>query len=237
MTKSILFAFCTVAGGSFAASCDNDRNEMRYEVIQVPDQLFADGMTAAATGGPQTFIVKSPAAVSVQVEKIDEDDDLKWIKAEVGDRTADGSPVTVITELNETRGPRSARVSVFAGNVARGMVVTQPTSAPVVPAETPINNVSATEIAKNIFAGVNIGNTLEAPDGEGSWCRPVTVSYIRGLKAAGFNAVRIPCAWNSHIQGKTTAEKAKNIIDPAWLDRVDEIVGWVIGEGDRKSVV
>lgn len=231
MTKSILFAFCTVAGGSFAASCDNDRNEMRYEVIQVPDQLFADGMTAAATGGPQTFIVKSPAAVSVQVEKIDEDDDLKWIKAEVGDRTADGSPVTVITELNETRGPRSARVSVFAGNVARGMVVTQPTSAPVVPAETPFNNVSATEIAKNIFAGVNIGNTLEAPDGEGSWCRPVTVSYIRGLKAAGFNAVRIPCAWNSHIQGKTTAEKAKNIIDPAWLDRVDEIVGWVIGEG------
>ncbi len=40
MTKSILFAFCTVAGGSFAASCDNDRNEMRYEVIQVPDQLL-----------------------------------------------------------------------------------------------------------------------------------------------------------------------------------------------------
>lgn len=231
ITKSFYLAVCIAVGGSFAASCDDDRNEVRYDVIQVPDQLFADGMTADATGGSQTFLVKSPATVSVQVEKMSENDDLKWIKAEVGDCTADGYPVTVTTELNETRGPRSARVSVFAGNVARGMVVTQPTSAPVVAPETPINNVSATEIAKSIFAGVNIGNTLEAPDGEGSWCRPVTVSYIRGLKAAGFNAVRIPCAWNSHIQGKTTAEKAKNIIDPAWLDRVDEIVGWVIGEG------
>lgn len=230
ITKSFYLALCIAVGGSLAA-CDDDRNEVRYDVIQVPEQLFAEGMTAAPVGGSQTFMVQSPATVSVQIEALDEADNLKWIKAEVGEPTSDGYPVTVTTELNETRGPRFARVAVFAGNVARGMIVTQQTNAPVVPAETPIKDMTAAQIAKDMFAGVNIGNTLEAPDGEGAWTRSVTVDYIRGLKAAGFNAVRVPCAWDSHIDGKTTAEKAKNIIKADWLERVDEVVGWIIGEG------
>ncbi|WP_438590061.1 hypothetical protein [Duncaniella muris] len=54
----------------------------------------------------------------------------------------------------------------------------------------------------------NIGITLEALTRR-IMVSPVTVSYIRGLKAAGFNAVRIHCAWNKPHSGKTTAEKAQ----------------------------
>jgi len=85
---------------------------------------------------------------------------------------------------------------------------------------------TAKELAAKMYAGINIGNTLEAPDGEGSWSPRVKEEYIAGLKAIGFNAVRIPCAWDSHV-----SNPADNTIDAAWLDRVDEVVGYVVANG------
>lgn len=83
-------------------------------------------------------------------------------------------------------------------------------------------NSDATTLAKQMYAGINIGNTMEVPGGETGWGNPrVSKDYIDGLKAAGFNAVRIPCAWDSHIINTDTYE-----IDPAWLDRVSEVVGY-----------
>ena len=83
-------------------------------------------------------------------------------------------------------------------------------------------NSDAVALAKQMYAGINIGNTMEVPGGETGWGNPrVSKEYIDGLKAAGFNAVRIPCAWDSHIINQETNE-----IDPAWLDRVSEVVGY-----------
>ena len=83
-------------------------------------------------------------------------------------------------------------------------------------------NSDAKTLAKQMYAGINIGNTTEVPGGETGWGNPrVSKEYIDGLKAAGFNAVRIPCAWDSHIINQETNE-----IDPAWLDRVSEVVGY-----------
>lgn len=83
-------------------------------------------------------------------------------------------------------------------------------------------NSDALTLAKQMYAGINIGNTMEVPGGETGWGNPrVSKEYIDGLKAAGFNAVRIPCAWDSHIINQETNE-----IDPAWLDRVSEVVGY-----------
>ncbi len=82
---------------------------------------------------------------------------------------------------------------------------------------------SAKEIASSMYAGINIGNTMECPGKEGDWSMPVNETYVAALAAMGFNAVRIPCAWDSHA--------SDGVIDAAWLDRVDEVVGWVIGNG------
>ena len=83
-------------------------------------------------------------------------------------------------------------------------------------------NSDAVTLAKQMYAGINIGNTLESPNSETGWGNPrVSKAYVDGLKAAGFNAVRIPCAWDSHIINQETHE-----IDPAWLDRVSEVVGY-----------
>ncbi len=86
---------------------------------------------------------------------------------------------------------------------------------------------TAKELASRMKAGINIGNTMEVPGGETGWGNPaVSRDYIKGLKALGFNAVRIPCAWDSHVSDAST-----NTIDPAWLSRVEEVVGWIVGEG------
>lgn len=87
-------------------------------------------------------------------------------------------------------------------------------------------NSSAKQIISRIVAGINIGNTMECPGSEGSWGTGlVNREYIKGLRQLGFNAVRIPCAWDSHVSDAST-----NTIDPSWLSRVEEVIGWCVAE-------
>ena len=70
--------------------------------------------------------------------------------------------------------------------------------------------------------GWNLGNTLEPPCGEGCWGPPATQALINQVRAAGFNAIRIPCAWDSHAN-QTTYQ-----IDPTFMARVQQVVDWCI---------
>ena len=73
-----------------------------------------------------------------------------------------------------------------------------------------------------IGKGINFGNALEAP-AEGLWGLTIRESYIQAVKEAGFSSVRLPIAWSSH-----TSQTAPYLIDPAFLARVDEVVGWCL---------
>ena len=68
--------------------------------------------------------------------------------------------------------------------------------------------------------GWNLGNTLEPPCGEGCWGPPATQALINAVAHAGFNSIRIPCAWNSH------ANQTNYQIDPTFMARVKEVVDW-----------
>jgi endoglucanase len=68
--------------------------------------------------------------------------------------------------------------------------------------------------------GWNLGNTLEAPDGEGTWSPLATQSLINTVGDSGFNVVRLPVAWNSHANQSTYQ------IDSAWMARVKQVVDW-----------
>jgi endoglucanase len=84
----------------------------------------------------------------------------------------------------------------------------------------------ATDVARQINAGWNIGNSLEATGGETAWGNPlITQQLIDSVKAAGFNAVRIPVAWDGHAN-QTTLQ-----IDPVWMARVKQVVDFAIGSG------
>ena len=80
---------------------------------------------------------------------------------------------------------------------------------------------TAQQVAGQMKIGWNLGNTLEAICGENAWGNPTTTQqFIDGVKAAGFNTVRIPCAWDCHT--------TNGIIQPAWLARVKAVVDYCI---------
>ncbi|MGL1888879.1 MAG: cellulase family glycosylhydrolase [Reichenbachiella sp.] len=80
---------------------------------------------------------------------------------------------------------------------------------------------TAAEVASQMTIGWNHGNSMEVPGDETAWGNPAaTQQLIDGVKAAGFNTVRLPCAWDSYANQSTYE------IDQAWLARVKEVVDY-----------
>ena len=70
--------------------------------------------------------------------------------------------------------------------------------------------------------GTNWGNTLDAIPDETSWGAPLTTQpMIQGLAAKGYKSLRLPVTWQNHM-----GPAPDYTIDPAWLDRVQQIVDW-----------
>ena len=85
----------------------------------------------------------------------------------------------------------------------------------------------ASEIFPLMGLGYNIGNTMEVPGNQGGptgWGNPFPdAAYVKAIKDAGFNTVRIPCAWDTHASSGT--------INAGWLDSVKTVVDLVINNG------
>ena len=82
----------------------------------------------------------------------------------------------------------------------------------------------ATEIFPDMGLGYNIGNTMEVPENPTLWGNPFPdAAYVKAIKDAGFNTVRIPCAWDSHA--------SNGVINAGWLDSVKTVVDLVINNG------
>jgi aryl-phospho-beta-D-glucosidase BglC (GH1 family) len=76
--------------------------------------------------------------------------------------------------------------------------------------------------------GWNLGNTFDAIGAdETAWGNPrVTPAQLDAIRAQGFNSIRIPVTWSNH-HGPGPAYT----IDPTWLNRVKEVVGWALDDG------
>lgn len=86
-----------------------------------------------------------------------------------------------------------------------------------------MGTLTATEFARGIRVGWNAGNSLEATGGESNWGNPkISQTLIDSVKAAGFNAIRLPVAWSHFSNAATYA------IDPAWMTRVEEVVNYAL---------
>ena len=98
---------------------------------------------------------------------------------------------------------------------------------------------TANVAVKNMGVGWNLGNTLESVNWEGKngwnwaspsdhekgWGQPITTQeLLKMMKEAGFGAIRVPVTWFQEMDkdGKVNA---------AWMNRVKEIVDYVIDNG------
>ena len=82
----------------------------------------------------------------------------------------------------------------------------------------------ATELAKAMYLGWNLGNSLEATGSEIIWGNPKTTKeMIDAVKTSGINAIRIPCSWDKYLEDHETYK-----IKESWLYRVKEVVDYCI---------
>jgi|GEM_PF-298140 aryl-phospho-beta-D-glucosidase BglC (GH1 family) len=110
-------------------------------------------------------------------------------------------------------------------------------TSPVAPDNTGMGSTAA-QLLSNIKLACNLFNTFEAHqtstyipytigsvNGETAWGSPYTTqAEIDMMKSAGFNAIRIPCAWHIHMNPAT------GVIDTAWLGRVKQVVQYCVND-------
>jgi hypothetical protein len=75
--------------------------------------------------------------------------------------------------------------------------------------------------------GWNLGNTLEATWGVPNW----TAAPFYTAANAGFNAVRIPCAWDFNATTNISGGVTNYVINPAFMAQVKRAVDYAIAAG------
>jgi endoglucanase len=117
---------------------------------------------------------------------------------------------------------RAALAAIF---ILSAVTASPATAAAQVSAPEPATDLDAWSAAKLMGIGVNIGNTLEnTTTWETGWGNPpVTKDYIQGLKALGFNTVRVPVAWDTYAHN--------GLIDRDKLQRVEQVANWITSAG------
>lgn len=86
------------------------------------------------------------------------------------------------------------------------------------PSATPVPPAPSPTFFERFGAGINLGNTFEAPT-EGAWGVTLEPDHLPTIAAAGFKHVRVPVKWSAHA-----ATTAPYTIEPAFFQRIDGVV-------------
>ncbi|MEP6613805.1 MAG: cellulase family glycosylhydrolase [Mucilaginibacter sp.] len=214
---SILFCMAFV---SFS-SCKKTNN--------TPAELTVgqSAITFTAEGGAQDLSISSNATWNIS------NPGSSWLQLNTTSGNS-GSTVIHLNTLSEnTTGTTRSSVLVITASNGQTRRITVSQSSSIYPSYNTSQKApdasgmssNAAQIAAKIKLGWNIGNTLEAQGGETGWGNPlITEDYVKYVKQQGFTAIRLPCAWNmGHLSNPATAQ-----IDPNWLKRVKEVVGYCV---------
>ena len=190
--------------------------------------VSASTITFTGDGGTQDITVTSNAGWSVSNPA------LSWLQLSVTSGNS-GSTVIHVTAAspNGTGVSQSAILEINSSNgQARRVTVTQgPTiypaynTSPIAPDMTGVTS-NAVQLAAKMGTGMgmNFGNTMDSPN-DGDWVSgKITDAQVKFIKQIGFSAVRIPMNWVwTHL-----SDRKKATIDPAWLARVKQVVGYCV---------
>lgn len=169
--------------------------------------------TLSGEGGELTVQMQTTGDCQIDI-------DADWIQ-HVDTRAVETRTETFMVAQNATGEIRTATIVFTLDNLTESVTVTQEALS-VPEADKTGMEQDAPELMKNIKIGWNLGNSLEATGGETAWGNPATtLAMIDKIREMGFNAVRIPCAWDQYLSDETTYE-----IKSSWLSRVKEVVDY-----------
>lgn len=146
--------------------------------------------------------------------------------------TAEATTVTTTEATTVTTTEATTVTTTEATTVATTETTTTATTAKPEPEKVKFE--SAADAVKNMKIGINVGNSLDAfgwwydkndPYGmEKSWGNPeITRDLIKRIKQSGFNTVRLPVTYVLNMDEKGN-------INEEWLDRVEEVVNYILDE-------
>ncbi|SKC63716.1 cellulase family glycosylhydrolase [Ohtaekwangia koreensis] len=212
----------------FISGCKED-DETPILSVSGSDIVVPDG-----GGTPQISISELGGTSEITIscnEKWRISNSAAWLEISQASGESGTHTVELNAEANTTGSKRTATLTVSSDNgQSRRLVVSQVSQlypsynlSPIPPDATGMNS-TAVELAAKMHLGINFGNTMEAPT-EAEWVNSkITESYVKFVKQIGFNSVRLPTGWVKwHL-----SDRAKAKIDPAWLNRVKEVVGWCV---------
>jgi endoglucanase len=140
--------------------------------------------------------------------------------------------------MGGTRGARagmSAVAAVTAVVLSVPLVLAQPGSAANIGARNPAlqrpheasQRSDMQRVVDRMQPGWNLGNTFDAtPGDETSWGNPRTTrALLAQIADQGFRSIRIPITWDQR-----TGAAPDHTVDPAFLDRIEEVVTWALDE-------
>jgi endoglucanase len=178
----------------------------------------------AATGGTKQINVASNTEWNYT--------DTSWWCSATSTTTNGTGKLSLLVQPNISTDERTTILSITAGNIIKEIKIIQAgqsiqviplVSDSIAPDQTGMRDLNSVDLAKQMKLGWNVGNSLEAIGGETAWGNPkITQRLIDSIKAAGFNAVRIPVAWS------TFSDAATFKIDTVWMSRVEEVVNYVL---------
>ncbi|MFB6318306.1 cellulase family glycosylhydrolase [Saccharicrinis sp. FJH54] len=227
--KNILFfpLFWIVVAGLW--SCEKQPGE---KVFEEPDvTLSADPLTLSfkAEGGTKTIAVSSNTTWTVSYDAD------SWFYTSLHTVKGDAN-LTLYVEQNTLTEERSGSLTISTDGADDITVSFTQEAATEEDPEEPVliadwiepdhtgMESDALTLASKIRMGWNLGNTLEAIGGETAWGNPRTSNdLILSVKNAGFNGVRLPCAWNQYLENQTTYK-----IKDSWLARVKEVIDYCV---------
>jgi len=197
-------------------ACGSDDEDPSVEPAATTLTLSPSTLSFNSDGGSQDITASAVDLFSRS--------EVSWITVSKKSSNAKETVFTITCQENTTYDERTGTVLFnVSGQSARVTITQKGKDAPLPP--TTYTFRSAKEIAKDMYPGWNLGNTMEATGGETSW-QPTKTSQdiINFVKAKGFKSIRIPCSWAIHCD-------AKGKIDATWMARVKDVVGYCINAG------
>ncbi|PZX16814.1 endoglucanase [Breznakibacter xylanolyticus] len=205
----------------------NPNTETRSTQIQIKGEGYAGEVSVEQTAGDQMTITneikvyEAPTSGGEFTINVQASGDFtikttdNWLT--ISEKNATSVKITVPNNYKSTT--RTDTITFTCGNAKATFVVKQAAG---------LGSMSSDALAlvKKIHLGWNLGNSLEVPGNETEWGNPKTTKAIIDMvKNAGFNAVRIPCAWDGY------ADQTTHVISSTWLARVKEVVDYCIDNG------
>lgn len=133
--------------------------------------------------------------------------------------------ITITAADNQTTELREATITLSTSGINKAISIFQegkPEDTVSIPADSSgMRNLNSVAFSQLLGYGFNIGNSLDAVGGETAWGNPlITQDLMDSIKAAGFNAIRLPVAWSQF------SDDDDFVIDSQWLARVKQVVDY-----------